>query len=174
MVDNKIILVLGGTRSGKSNFALQLAQKLSQKVAFIATYNPEIDDPEMQARIKAHQQARPQYWQTIEEAIDPWPHILNLKPEVVLLDCLTLLISNLLISSQNYCLIIERIKELIKKIKEAGITAIIVSNELGHSLISTNRLGREFVDLTGQANQVVAQEADEVYFLIAGLPLKIK
>lgn len=171
---NKIILVLGGICSGKSNFALELAKGLNKDVTFVATCPPDIDDVEMQDRIKRHKRSRPAQWQTIEEPNDPLPQILKANPDVILLDCLGLLVSNLLLEHKVSGFVIEKIEELLKGIKDAGITCIIVSNEVGNGLIPTNELGRKFVDLVGCVNQIIAQQANEVYLLVSGIPLNIK
>lgn len=171
---NKIILVLGGIRSGKSNFALELAKGLNKNVAFVATCPPDIDDVEMQDRIKKHKKSRPAQWQTIEEPNDPLPQILKANTDIVLLDCVGLLVSNLLLKNQVSEFIIEKIEGLLKGINDAGITCIIVSNEVGYGLIPTNELGRRFVDLVGCVNQIIAQQANEVYLLVSGIPLNIK
>lgn len=170
---SQLILVLGGIRSGKSQFACQLAEQLSKKVVVIATCIPS--DEEMKIRIQEHKQARPKHWQTIEEPKDIIPYLKKSTREVILIDCLNIFISNLLLASVNQEVILKKISSLVEVInkKEAGYV-IIVSNEVGSCLVPTNKLAREFTDLLGKANQMVSAQAKEVYLLVAGIPVKIK
>ncbi|PJB50640.1 MAG: bifunctional adenosylcobinamide kinase/adenosylcobinamide-phosphate guanylyltransferase [Chloroflexi bacterium CG_4_9_14_3_um_filter_45_9] len=194
----KFILILGGARSGKSKFAQSLAQKLGTKIIFVATAEPL--DEEMALRIKEHKAVRPKSWRTLEIGSKVGQKIAWQidNTEVVLLDCITLLISNLLTSlchcgepkprakrreSEAITLptttnaesqVMAEIEDLIKCIDKYEGSFIVVSNEVGLGLVPENRLGRVYRDLLGKANQLLAQHADEVYFMVSGIPIKIK
>ena len=174
----KTILLLGGARSGKSAFAQDLAEKMGGKILFVATGEP-LDD-EMRDRIAQHQKARPSDWRTLElprgtgtklsEQID--------DAEVVILDCITLLVANLLGDEPGYSdaenQVLQEIEALIASIKSLNRTVIIVSNEVGLGVVPDSRLGRIYRDALGKANQLIARNADDVYFMTAGLPIQIK
>ena len=174
----KYILILGGVRSGKSRFAQELAQKLGNKVLFIATGEPL--DEEMQARIEEHKKARPKSWRTqeIPTNIGKQLEVEIGDAEVVIIDCLTLLVSNQLGEELDYLKaekrVLAEINELIACMDKLNASFIIVSNEVGTGLVPETRLGRLYRDLLGKANQLIAQRANEVYFTIAGIPVKIK
>ena len=174
----KYILILGGVRSGKSRFAQELAEKLSNKVLFIATGEPL--DEEMRARIDEHKKARPKSWRTLEipTNIGKQLEIEIGDAEVVIIDCLTLLVSNQLGEELDYLKaekrVLAEINELIACMDKLNASFIIVSNEVGTGLVPETRLGRLYRDLLGKANQLIAQRANEVYFTIAGIPVKIK
>ncbi len=174
----QIILLLGGARSGKSRYAQQLAGQLSDKVLFVAT--GEALDEEMQARIFEHRKNRPENWRTLEiptgigKEIDRG--IGNAK--VVIIDCLTLLISNLLRGEPDYPeadkRVISEINELIDVMHKLDTSFVIVSNEVGMGLVPETKLGRIYRDLLGKANQLLAQHATEVYLMVACLPVRVK
>jgi adenosylcobinamide kinase/adenosylcobinamide-phosphate guanylyltransferase len=174
----KSIFILGGARSGKSHFAQELAGKLSDKVLFVAT--GEALDAEMQARIEEHKKARPKSWRTLEIPTDIGKqieeHIDDAK--VVIVDCLTLLVSNLLKDEPDYPQAEKRvtaeIDQLIACVNNLDAIFIIVSNEVGLGLVPETKLGRIYRDLLGKANQIIARHSDEVYLMVAGLPIKLK
>jgi len=174
----KIIFLLGGARSGKSTFAQELASKLGSKVLFLAT--GEALDDEMQARIEEHKRNRPKNWRTVEAHRHSGRALKEQisDAEVVIIDCLTLLVSNVLGDKMNYSevekKVMAEIKELITIINASRASFIIVSNEVGLGLVPDNKLGRIYRDLLGKANQLIAQRADQVYLMTAGIPLKIK
>jgi adenosylcobinamide kinase/adenosylcobinamide-phosphate guanylyltransferase len=174
----KCILILGGARSGKSRYAQELAAKLGNKVLFVAT--GEALDEEMQARIDEHKKARPGRWRTLEIATDIGKQIEKQigDAEVVIIDCLTLLVSNLLGDKLDYAKaekqVMAEINELVSFIDRLDASFIIVSNEVGMGLVPETRLGRLYRDLLGKANQLIAQHASEVYSMIAGIPVKVK
>ena len=176
-VQGKIILILGGARSGKSTYAQCLAEESSSKVLFVATAQP-LDD-EMRKRIEIHRSNRPVNWRTLE-APSNVANALNEHigdADLVIIDCLTILVANLLgdnPESQSEKQVLAEINNLIEYMKITKATFIIVSNELGLGLVPENRLARIYRDLLGIINQNIAQTADEVYFLTAGIPLKIK
>ena len=174
----KIILLLGGARSGKSTFAQELAKNLGNKVLFVATAEPF--DEEMQTRIENHKKSRPNSWRTLEIPLNIAKELkANItEAEVVLIDCLTIWVSNLMGTGANNiqaekCVLAD-INELITLTKAIDTNLIIVSNEVGMGLVPEYELGRIYRDLLGKANQLIAKHANEVYFLVAGIPSKIK
>lgn len=171
---SKIIFILGGARSGKSRFAIEQAKGIGKKVAFIATCKPM--DKEMEERISIHKKTRPANWQTFEEPRDI-PLLLKKmgqKIEVIIIDCLTLLVSNLLLAGLKQKDIEKSCKDILSTLKKLKTHAIIVSNEVGLGIVPDNKLAREFRDIAGRINQVVTKEANEVFFMASGLALKIK
>lgn len=176
-VNSEIILILGGARSGKSRFAQQLATELGERVLFIATGVPM--DEEMRRRIELHQKARPKTWRTLETptgvAMAIGEHIKDAN--VVVLDCLTFLVSNLMDNETKESEALEKeitaeLSELLEQKKSASL--IIVSNEVGMGIVPAYPLGRAYRDLLGRANQFIARRADRVYLMIAGIPLELK
>jgi len=170
----KFVFILGGARSGKSSYAVNRAKKLKKKVAFIATATSS--DREMKERIKSHKASRPRQWKLIEEAKDVSLVLSKLKGkyEVVLIDCLGLLISNLLESGLENKAIERRIEKLINAILKVNFTTILVSNEVGNGLVPANPLARRFQNILGLANQMMAKKADEVIFMQSGIPVRLK
>jgi adenosylcobinamide kinase/adenosylcobinamide-phosphate guanylyltransferase len=172
------ILLLGGARSGKSRYAQQLAAELGDKVLFVAT--GEALDEEMQARIAEHRKSRPKSWRTLEiptgigKAIEKGIGDAN----VVLIDCLTLLVSNLLHGEPDYPeaekRMMSEINQLIAAIDKLDASFVIVSNEVGMGLVPETKLGRIYRDMLGKANQLLASHATEVYLMVACLPVKVK
>ena len=169
---SKIIFITGGARSGKSDFAIKIAKKFNRRVAFIATCIPE--DKEMLERIKIHKSNRPLDWETIEEPKNLIPVLRKLKNKTVIIDCITLLVSNLLLSGISDEEILKDIKEIIKVLKRSNLKVIFVSNEVGAGIVPANKIARRFRDLAGRVNQIIAQNSDECYLLVAGIPVKIK
>ena len=170
----KFVFILGGARSGKSSYAVERAKKLKKKVVFIATATSP--DREMKERIKFHKISRPRQWKLIEEGKDVSSILskLNGRYEVILIDCLGLLISNLLQSNLDDQEIERRIKELIAAILKIDLTTILVSNEVGSGIVPANSLARRFRDILGLANQMMAKKADEVIFMQSGIPVVLK
>ncbi|MDD5108950.1 MAG: bifunctional adenosylcobinamide kinase/adenosylcobinamide-phosphate guanylyltransferase [Candidatus Omnitrophica bacterium] len=170
---NKITLILGGARSGKSSYALTLAKRY-KKVAFIATCQGQ--DKEMRQRIKLHKEARPKHWDTFEEPRNLKKVIegINNKFECILIDCLTLLVSNFILAGEKEPKIFKELDELLSILVKKRVKIIIVSNEVGLGLVPVNKLGRDFRDIAGKVNQFVAAKAKEVIFMVSGIPLKIK
>jgi len=175
----KIIFVIGGAKSGKSSFALKEASKIAGPKAYIAT--AEALDDEMHTRIEDHKLERGSDWQTYEENLKVSETLKDLdgKYSAVILDCLTIWLSNLLVRSDmddpEHKTIHEAIEGLtagLKKIDDMQL--FIVSNEVGTGIVPENRIARQFRDLAGKLNQKVAEIADEVYLVVAGIPLKIK
>ena len=171
---SKLILVMGGARAGKSSFALRLAEEHAS-VAFIAT--AQALDHEMAARIARHREERPPDWLTIEEpyALDD-ALIRATEADVVIVDCLTLFVSNWLLRSEddNAPAIQQTTERFLARVQSGTKTVICVSNEAGLGIVPENALARTFRDLLGRVNQQFAAAADEVYMLVAGLPLRLK
>lgn len=169
----KVIFILGGSRSGKSIYALSLAKE-HKKVAFIATC--QALDKEMQERIKLHRKSRPKNWKTFEEAKDLTPLLAKIGNnfDCIVIDCFTLLVSNLILSGHKEDEILRNVDLLLAKLRRKKTEAIIVSNEVGLGIVPANKLGRNFRDIAGRVNQTVTAKADAVFFMVAGLPWKIK
>jgi len=174
MKTGKLYLILGGVRSGKSAHALKLANRLGNKKLFVAT--AEARDQEMKDRIAEHRARRGPDWDTAEEPV----HITQLLQQkarsykVILIDCLTLWLSNLILKyeEKNVEQLLENFTKVLSQIKECHV--ILVSNEVGMGIVPENKLARAFRDWAGLMNQRVAQTADEVILMIAGIPTKIK
>lgn len=171
----ELFLITGGARSGKSKFAAELASRISNKVTFIATAS-EFSDPEMKKRIKLHQESRPCNWDTIEEPEDIGPLLsrINCPERVILIDCLTLLVSNLLLKEEKEKEICDRIQVVARNAKKYNRATIVVTNEVGWGVIPSTPMGRKFRDLAGKANQILAREANRVWLMVAGIPLSVK
>jgi len=170
----KLIFITGGVRSGKSKFAVELASNFSSQVTFIAT--APFSDPEMEKRINLHQKSRPSHWQTIEEQKDVSAVLskINSPQKVIILDCLTLLISNLLLEKKEEKEIFAQIKTIADKARKLNRVTIIVSNEVGWGVVPPTELGRNFRDIAGTANQIIAQKSNQMWLLVCGIPCKLK
>lgn len=170
----RIILVTGGSRSGKSKFAQRLAGSVSKGVVFIATAKAK--DPEMRARIDAHRKMRPKHWETIESPLDVAKTVSSLdgKCRVILIDCLTFFVTNLFLKGVTERKIELECERLLKAIKRSNKKAILVTNELGMGIVPDKPIPRRFRDIHGRVNQLAAASSDEVYFMVSGLPLRVK
>ncbi|MCD4753176.1 MAG: bifunctional adenosylcobinamide kinase/adenosylcobinamide-phosphate guanylyltransferase [Anaerolineaceae bacterium] len=180
---SKLTFILGGVRSGKSTHALKLAYTRQCPVTFIATATAQ--DDEMRERIHKHQEERPSDWQTIEAPLHVG-HIIQMKgikSPVVILDCITMLVSNILLAFKNpetldmdqyQNAINNEIGSLIETIHQTNAHWIIISNEVGLGVVPAYKLGRLYRDGLGRTNQTLAATADEVFFMAAGLPLQMK
>ncbi len=173
-----IALILGGCRSGKSRHALELAEDSGvQDKVFVATC--QAHDPEMQDRIAAHQrerQVRKSGWATEEEPLDV-PGILQRKSglsTVLVVDCLTLWVSNLLMQNREEGWVWTQLEELDAALGSAGGRILVVSNEVGQGIVPDNAMARMFRDMVGWVNQRVAARADAVIWMVAGLPVQVK
>ncbi|MGX7148591.1 bifunctional adenosylcobinamide kinase/adenosylcobinamide-phosphate guanylyltransferase [Enterococcus ureasiticus] len=193
-------LVTGGAKSGKSSFSESLL-KNEASVCYIATSVMEYPDEEMNARIQHHQMARPAAWYTEERflAIDEWIKETSQKYDAYLLDCVTIMTTNLFfhLLSKELDTDLERIEtvfdhytakerqkfegqifseweKITKTIMETDTKAVIVTNEVGSGIVPMTSLGRWFQDLLGKVNQYLAKEAEQVYFVVCGIPQKIK
>lgn len=170
-----ITFILGGCRSGKSGLALRTAEAAAaEQRVFIATAVPF--DAEMQDRARRHQKERGAGWITLEVPL-ALPEALaehSREDRVILVDCLTLWISNLLLERADPAAVESRIAELVRAVQACAGPVILVSNEVGLGVVPDSQLGRQFRDLSGMANQAVAAAADEVIMTVAGIPVVIK
>lgn len=171
---SELILVTGGVRSGKSNYAQHLAKSFKSEVIYIAT--AEALDSDMKERIRRHKKSRDKSWVTIEEPIDVLGAVkkLSARRRVVLLDCLTLFISNLILKGLSDKAIYTEVRSILKGLRLKSDAAIIVTNEVGSGIVPDSKLGRRFRDLQGRVNQIISGEADSVYLLVSGIQIKIK
>jgi adenosylcobinamide kinase/adenosylcobinamide-phosphate guanylyltransferase len=181
----KVLLLLGGARSGKSRYAQEYAQKQAEKVLFVATATA--GDEDMRQRIEQHKKDRPVDWTTLEvthrlgkEIEAAW-----VGEDVLIIDCITMLVNNIFCSYDEDQFekledavlekkVVSEISELIACMKRVEASFIIISNEVGLGLVPDNRMGRLYRDILGRANQMLAQNSEEVYLMVAGIPLRVK
>jgi adenosylcobinamide kinase / adenosylcobinamide-phosphate guanylyltransferase len=165
-----VILIGGGARSGKSRYALEKALSIDGRRAFVAT--AEALDEEMTDRIQRHQVDRGENFTTIEEPLDLARVIADPTFDAMVVDCLTLWLSNLMFANKNCD---REIDALIAAAEAAHGTVIFVTNEVGSGIIPTdNALSRDFRDRAGILNQRIAAISQEVYFMVFGQPLRVK
>ena len=188
-----LILILGGARSGKSTYAEQRAYELGgDRVLYVAT--AEAKDEEMRQRVVKHRASRPASWRTLEAPENVGQAIRQAAGErpVILVDCLTVLVSNRLLAASGpeedpfdapsadpfdeaiEADVLAEVEALAACAREIDANLIVVSNEAGMGVVPPYELGRAYRDLLGRANQVLARHADEVHFLIAGIPMRVK
>jgi len=173
----KIVLITGGSRSGKSTYAQSLAESLPGKRAFVATC--PIVDKEMDKRIEIHRQHRlNKGWQTIEEPLDLTGVMRsNSQYDVLLVDCLTLWVNNVLHEADGEVTeddISSQCSELLDVCSQRNCTVIFVTNEVGMGIVPNNALARRYRDLVGRCNQMIAAIADEVVLVTCGIATKLK
>jgi adenosylcobinamide kinase/adenosylcobinamide-phosphate guanylyltransferase len=167
----RITLILGGARSGKSRYAESLAVRHKGQSIYVAT--AEITDEEMRERIRRHRQERGTKWQTIEAPLD----LIAVLNEVdragsfTLIECLTVWINNLIYYKKDVASEVDRLQARLAKAKGH---VVFVANEVGLGIVPDNALARRFRDEAGRANQAIAQAADEVVFIAAGVPMVLK
>ncbi len=167
----KILLITGGQRSGKSNYAEKLALELSEQPTYVAT--SRIWDEEHRERIRLHQERRGGEWTTVEE--EKTLSNINVEGKVVLIDCVTLWATNFFFDLQSDVQqSLEALKQEFDIFTEQNATFIFVTNELGMGEMSMNATQRKFADLQGWLNQHIASKADEVVLMVCGIPQKIK
>lgn len=171
-MQNKIVLIGGGVRSGKSSLALELARALGAKKAFIATATRS--DTEMDARIDRHRQDRHGQYETIEEPWELANALRQVNADVVVVDCVTHWLSNLLIQKLDRETILERVQALANVLQQRRCHTVLVTNEVGMSVHPPTALGRAFVEVCGFAHQRLARVADEIYLAVLGTHLRIK
>ena len=168
-----IQFILGGARSGKSRLAEQIAQQLGKTVIYVAT--AQAGDAEMQARIQHHRQQRPKTWKLCEEPLylAQQLKVLDHPNAVILVDCLTLWMSNLLMqSADNFAE--QQISALLDVLTHLQADIILVSNETGLGVVPMGEITRKFVDETGRLHQQLGGIADKVLFCVAGFPMLLK
>ena len=176
---SQTFFITGGARSGKSRFAEQMAAGFGATLGYLATAQ-SLDD-EMGQRINKHQQRRGAAWQTIEEPLH-LPQAMAANDglfNVILVDCLTLWLSNLLLLYENLgeeseTRVMDDVQRLATTLRGMTTPVIIVSNEVGMGIVPDNRLARIFRDIAGQANQIIAAAADQAWLVASGIPLKLK
>ena len=169
-----LTLILGGVRSGKSRMAERLAAGISDQIVYLAT--AEAKDVEMQERIALHQTHRPEHWKTIEEPI----HLAKALSEhgtaenVVIVDCLTLWITNLLLADERFKTGRDEIEALITELKRERRNLVLVSNETNSGVVPVDALSRRICDEIGVLHQTLATLADNVILMVAGIPTWVK
>jgi adenosylcobinamide kinase / adenosylcobinamide-phosphate guanylyltransferase len=172
---SKVILVTGGARSGKSRFAEKLAEGFEPLRGYLAT--GQAGDAEMAERIARHRGRRGSGWETVEEPLEVAGAIARVDGlySVVLLDCITLWMSNLLFHCPGGAgEALQRVASFTESFASLSTPLVIVTNEVGMGIVPEHPLARSFRDLAGEANELIAARADEVYVTISGLPLKLK
>lgn len=181
----KIVLLLGGARSGKSQYAQELAGRTAAKVLFVATATA--GDADMRRRIQKHRSQRPREWRTLEVPNDVGSRIQHEigDARLVIIDCITLLVNNIFcqfgdgqFETLEDSIIGDQvdieIEGLLNCLRKTDADFIIVSNEVGLGLVPDNRMGRLYRDFLGRANQKLAQCSTEVYLMVSGIPLRVK
>ncbi len=170
----KMTFITGGCRSGKSRYALDYANRHFSRKLYLAT--AEAFDEEMARRVALHQKARGPEWQTIEEPIEVVRRMEECvdKVEVILFDCMTLWLSNLLLKWHEESRVMDEVVRLTETIREIDTSLIMVSNEVGMGIVPNDPLGRQFRDLSGAANQRMTEAADTVVFMVSGIPMFLK
>ena len=183
MTAGRLTLVLGGIRSGKSAFAEELVRGMGLPTIYLAT--GQATDDEMEARIQSHRQRRPAEWATVEE---PLELVKALEPTLagtsgrtaVMVDAMDTWVGNLLFRHEESpaeeltALTTNKTDQLLELLERSPAEVVMVSSEVGHSLVSPNELGRRFQDLLGSVNQRLAAAANDVYLVVAGIPLQVK
>ena len=175
-----LTLILGGARSGKSDYALSLVGRGHDKVLFVATATAL--DEEMQTRITAHRASRPAQWDTLEAPLQVGRAIRAATPaDWILLDCMTLLVSNIMVENSDHPIgsdfrgkLDAELESLLDAYSMSQAKWVIVSNEVGLGLVPPYPLGRLFRDELGRINQVLAKKADVVYLMVAGIAMVVK
>ena len=174
-MENKITLVIGGCRSGKSTFALNQANDVEgDNKFFIATSVPT--DNEMERRVEKHKLERGEKWHTVEEPVHLHAGIetVGKRADVILVDCLTLWISNLMASNYDQEKIETAVEKLERTLIKSNCPVFLVSNEVGTGIVPENLLARQFRDFSGYVNQRIAKAADRVVMVVAGIDVQIK
>jgi adenosylcobinamide kinase/adenosylcobinamide-phosphate guanylyltransferase len=196
----KLTLILGGARSGKSSYAEKRAKELGgDNVLYVAT--SQIKDDEMRERVDKHRSDRPSAWETVEAPRDIAQALRRAQDNalgqehpatIILLDCVTFLVANHLMDASApeddpfddlkddpfdkkiEAAVVAEVESLLNYVRENDVELLAVSNEVGLGLVPAYELARAYRDILGRANQILAQQADEVLFFVAGLPMKVK
>ncbi len=186
MTSPRMILVLGGARSGKSAYGETLAAQLAGDAPVLYVATATASDDEMRQRIAHHQASRPPHWLTVEEPYNPAKAMRASNASVILLDCITLLVANLLLadtsnpdgtdfeSAAAEARVDHAIDDLLDAWRTSAATLILVSNEVGMGVVPPYPLGRVYRDCLGRVNTRLAAEADTVLLMVAGLPIELK
>lgn len=166
------VLVLGGARSGKTGFAERLTLRAGVRPAYLAT--AQALDDEMRDRVRAHREQRGPQFATIEEPLKLSRAIATAakQHDAILVDCLTLWITNLIIADENVAAAVDELLATLEHVRDSRV--ILVSNEVGLGIVPDNAMARMFRDLAGSAHQRVAEICDDAYFVVAGLPMVLK
>lgn len=169
-----LTLVFGGASSGKSRYALELARESGDSVVFVATCVPR--DEEMRDKVARHKLERPTGWTTVEAPSSLTAVLTEHQrgARVLLLDCLTLYLSDALIKGASKSSTMEGLERFCRQALQSPMHVIVVSNEVGFGIVPESSLGRSFRDLAGSANQLVANLAHEVFFVVAGIAMPLK
>jgi len=170
---NKLTLVIGGARSGKSTYAANLAGKCFKKPLYLATAEPF--DSEMAERIACHKSSRGPEWTCVEEPLEVPAALsgISARHDGVLLDCVTVWLCNVLVREGKKTMR-TRIDSLVAALRNRKRDVIVVSNEVGMGIVPGSRMGRDFRDYAGWLNQDLAAIADNVVFVVAGIPMVLK
>ena len=174
LTEPRSVLILGGARSGKSRYAIERALAIGGRTAFLAT--AEALDEEMAKRIERHRRERPRDWLTVEEPLDLVAAASDLltRADLLIIDCLTLWVANRLQREASDGTILAETEALAALMKRRMVTMLLVSNEVGLGVHPETPMGLRYRDLLGAVNQRVAEASDQVVFMAAGLPLKLK
>lgn len=170
----RLTLVTGGTRSGKSRFAVELAKTFGRRIVYIATCQPA--DAEMRQRIARHRRARPNHWITVDASSNLPQLMVRLKTTAdgFIVDCLTMYISSRFMEEHSDASIRRDVRRLCDAIRRLGRPVVMVTNEVGSGIVPDHPLGRRFRDAAGMANQLAARCADRVVLMVSGIPLIVK
>lgn len=173
MSKSDVVFIIGGCRSGKSRYALEYAEKGRQKV-FIATL--QVKDEEMAERVKRHRKSRGKDWATVEEPLNIGDALKDNRnnADVIVIDCLTLWITNLMLAEKTADDILTETDKLCSILNECSCSVVLVSNEVGNGIVPDNKLARDFRDIAGMVNQKVASACITVIRMSAGIPQVIK
>ncbi len=166
-------LILGGCRSGKSSYAQDWVRDNYARKIFVATLKPG-DDREMQERVAIHEKSRGKGWDLIEAPYELAPVLKQNHSSAILIDCVTMWLTNNLLKEDNDRLLKRKVEELCSLIATHKNPVVLVANEVGLGIAPDNYLGRRFRDLAGWTNQQLAEVCREVFFIAAGCPLKLK
>ena len=166
----RIIIVTGGQRSGKSDYAERLALSLSDTPVYMATAH--VWDDEFRRRVERHQARRGPQWTNIEE--EKWLSHYDVEGRVVLIDCVTLWLTNFFYETNDVDAALQQAKDEFDRLTRQQATFIFVTNEIGCGGVSVDAVQRRFTDLQGWMNQYIAQQADEVVLMVSGIAVKIK
>ena len=167
----RLTLVTGGAGSGKSRYALNLAASWGRRILFIATCVP--GDEEMRSKVARHQAERPSGWATVE-ATRRLGEALRPGHDGAVIDCLTLLISQMLMANEDDDAILREVSDTCDAIRRADYPCVLVTNEVGCGLVPEHSLGRRFRELAGRCNQIAASSANDVKLIVCGLPVCVK